>query len=894
MSINPIRTAQEVSTSYLRYLLTTFLINDPELTKQFKEQLEKVDRFVKGPILEATPPFQIGKTVEDLINEGVLSKRFRNLSGGYFPLDRPLYKHQERAILNMIIGGRNIVIATGTGSGKTEAFLIPILNHLFREAEKNSLSPGVRALLLYPMNALANDQLKRLRKLLTPCHEITFGRYTGETEEHQHKAEQLFRKNYPKEPRIPNELLSREQMREKPPHLLLTNYAMLEYLLLRPKDCEFFDGEKAVHWRFIVVDEAHTYNGAKGIEMSMLLQRLKDRIVQNQRGRLKCIGTSATLGEERSDFSRVAHFAGQLFGETFEWDEKDPARQDIVGSAREAFPDFASVWGNPNPGLYKALHTEVMNPGRKSLDRFIEISAQYNVPKAVIDHAEKVSKFSENPYQRFLYEILQGDANLQKLRENLGEKPQFIKALSKIIFPGLEEGEAYETILGLVDLSAQAKPNVESLSLLPARYHLFVRALEGAYLCLAPSPQLFLERRETVGHSGYKYPVFEMATCRRCGAIYLVGEEKNSMLRQSASISEENLDNARFYLLQMGEIQAEAPDDEDEVVAEGEEYTKKGERYILCALCGAIQREGSLFNLCSCEEQPDSRWKLIKVHSQDRQINHCSACRVWSPGLVRRFLMGQDAPVSVLTTSLYQQIPPKAPPTFQNEVDKQAKNEWAPQIGLSQDAVVQGIPRGSQMLLFSDSRQDAAFFACYLDRTYSQILRRRLIIRTLEHHASEVQTNHWRIQDIAEPLRREAEALAIFPQSYSRQEQANEVWKWLLLELMAFDRRNSLEGLGCVGFTLAKPINWSPPRPLLNKPWDLTPDEIWCLYKILLDGFRFQGALVFPDNIPPTDEAFIPRNREYYFRENGSTPQRHIFSWGSSGKGRLNRRLYFI
>lgn len=898
MNLDPIRTAQEVRGSYLRYLLTTFPINDPELTKQFREQLEQVDRFVKGPILEATPPFQTGKTVKELINEGVLSSKFHNLASEHFPLDRLLYQHQEEAVRKTIVDGRNIVIATGTGSGKTEAFLIPILNHLFHEEEKNSLSPGVRALLLYPMNALVNDQLKRLRRLLAPCPQITFGRYTGETKEREREAEEYFRKNFPKEPRIPNELLSRNAMRMTPPHILLTNYAMLEYLLLRPSDCEFFDGEKARHWRFIVIDEVHTYNGAKGIEMAMLLRRLKDRIVQSERGRLQCIATSATLGRGHKDFPEVAHFVNQLFSEPFEWEENDPIRQDVVGAARKPLLDSAPIWGEPQPELYRVWQREVGLSGISLLKRLRDVASKHGIPKKVLDSIEVTAKSSEKPHRRFLYEILRGDAHLQNLRKYLDEKPQFLKAVSPKIFPSLEEKDAQEVLTALVDLAAQAKPDVESLSLLPARYHLFVRALEGAYLSLLPVRQLFVERRATIEVDDQTYPVFEMATCRRCGAIYLVGEVRSEndscLLRQSTSISEENIDKVQFYLLQPGNIQPEVLEDDDELVAIGEESPESAERYLLCARCGAIEREGSLTSLCSCPGQSNLRWRLQKVPSQDRQVNHCPACGVRSPGVVGRFLTGQDAPVSVLTTALYQQIPAKVAATSESEPTEGEKDEWVATTVSLHLADTGTIAIGRQLLLFSDSRQDAAFFACYLDRTYSQILRRRLILLTLEKHVKEVIGNRWRIQDLVEPLRREAEELAIFPHGYSHQEQVNEVWKWILLELMAFDRRNSLEGLGCVGFTLVKSNNWNPPAPLLNQPWNLTKEEVWSLYQVLLDSFRFQGAITFPDNVSPNDETFAPRNRECYFRENGSVSKKHIFSWSSPGQGRLNRRLDYL
>ena len=136
----------------------------------------------KGPLLEATPPYQAGTTLAALAGEGVLYPAFRGLASPALPLDRPLYLHQEQAI-RKITAGRNVVVASGTGSGKTESFLVPILDALSAEHARGELGPGVRALLLYPMNALANDQIKRLRQLLADAPHITFGRYVGDTRE---------------------------------------------------------------------------------------------------------------------------------------------------------------------------------------------------------------------------------------------------------------------------------------------------------------------------------------------------------------------------------------------------------------------------------------------------------------------------------------------------------------------------------------------------------------------------------------------------------------------------------------------------------------------------------------------------------------------------------------
>ena len=123
----------------------------------------------------------------------------------------------------------------------------------------------------------------------------------------------------------------------------------------------------------------------------------------------------------------------------------------------------------------------------------------------------------------------------------------------------------------------------------------------------------------------------------------------------------------------------------------------------------------------------------------------------------------------------------------------------------------------------------------------------------------------------------------------SPQQQEAEVWKWLLYELVAVDRRNSLEGLGCLGFSLVQPAGWAPPKPL--RDWGLDENEVWTLYQLLLDGFRTKGAVQFPDTVDPESEFFAPRNREYYFRGDGTDARRHISSWVPSAKGGMNVRL---
>ena len=249
MSIEPISASKNIVNKYLRYLATTFYIKDKDYMNMFLNELKKKDEYAKGPILDFTDSFEVSNSIRDLISDGVLSSEFLRLfAKNESMLDRKLYIHQEKAI-RKVIKGKNVVVTTGTGSGKTETFLLPIFNYLMREKENGSLTSGVRALLIYPMNALVNDQIKRMRELLKDYEDITFGAYTGETKE-SYKNDDKKYSDINKEKPIKNELISREQMRDNPPHILITNYAMLEYLLLRPNDNVFFSGDYSNNWKY--------------------------------------------------------------------------------------------------------------------------------------------------------------------------------------------------------------------------------------------------------------------------------------------------------------------------------------------------------------------------------------------------------------------------------------------------------------------------------------------------------------------------------------------------------------------------------------------------------------------------------------------------------------------
>lgn len=883
-SLHPLQTTERIRQSYLRYLKTIYPFQERDLRDQFWKALETTDLLVKGPLLEASPPFKSGRSIEGLIGDGVLHPAFRSLCSPAMPLERPLYLHQEQGIDKAVHLGRNVIIATGTGSGKTEAFLIPILDHLLREQEAGSLrAPGVRALLLYPMNALANDQLKRLRRVLGHFPHITFGRYTGETKEREAEAEDAFRDQFPYEPRLKNEFISRVRMWEEPPHILLTNYAMLEYLLLRPRDCNFFDGDTAQYWRFLVLDEAHVYDGASGIEMAMLLRRLKDRVVRSEPGRLRCVATSATLGRGREDFPAVTTFAAELFGEPFEWVDEDPQRQDVVAATRLPLAALGTPWGEGTPMLYAALQQALPAdepPTRKTVDTLAEIAGQHGVSAAVVEEARRGAAGQRGPdaVNRFLYLLLRGDEHLRTLQDRLAEEPHFLSRLADNVFPDSED--ASERLISLVDLAVRARPQPESLSLLPARYHVFARALEGAFACLNAAahkameddpPRLFLRRVEECPHC--RSQVTELAICTRCGAAYVVGRlahdqdgDRQLCLRHLTGQPDDPRGERAYFLLTDHVVEL----DEDEAVAVGEDVEEiaedECEPYTFCLACGAIAPGLNASLGCGCA--PSSpKVTLRRVDLQDNaELRRCVSCGSRSnSGVVYRFLTGQDAPVSVLATSLYQALP------------------------ASMDEEMEDLPgEGRKLLAFSDSRQDAAFFAPYLERTYEQVLRRRLIMKALLEDPVG-REGHLRLQDLTRRLQQQAEEAGLFTQRQSYDERQQLMATWLMQELIAWDKRINLEGLGLLRFRLVRPERWRPPQPLLDPPWSLTPEEAWQLLSLLLDTLRQQGAVTFPSNVDPRDEAFAPRNRQLFMRGDRADARYGIFSWTPT-RGN-NRRL---
>lgn len=239
-------------------------------------------RFWPDPLVQINPRFKPGRTVAQLVAEGILHPGCAEL----FAIE--LYRHQENAIA-LASKGESYVVTTGTGSGKSLAFFIPIVDAVLR-AKETDPTPRTRAIVIYPMNALANSQMEELIKFLGDAGPVTFARYTG-----QEEAEE------------------RERIRHNPPDILLTNFMMLELLMTRQSELDRAVIRNCEGLQFLVLDELHTYRGRQGADVAMLVRRVRERLAGDA---LQCIGTSATMasGEGLGDANRkVAEVASRMF-----------------------------------------------------------------------------------------------------------------------------------------------------------------------------------------------------------------------------------------------------------------------------------------------------------------------------------------------------------------------------------------------------------------------------------------------------------------------------------------------------------------------------------------------------------------------------------------------------
>ena len=286
--MNVFNTHRQIVNDYAQYIRSFINISDPEIARKVEDSLSE-GRLWPQPLLQFNPAYEQAGTVEEVIASGLLHDDVRHIFDGY-----SLYRHQCEAI-ELGVRGRDFVVTSGTGSGKSLTYIGTIFNHLLTDRR----AEGIAAVIVYPMNALINSQTNEFNTYKNNYESsterdfpITFGQYTGQEKEERRQA-----------------------MREDPPQILLTNYMMLELLLTRVQERPI---REAIfeNLRHLVFDELHTYRGRQGADVSMLIRRIQSQCKQS----VCCIGTSATMvsvGSAESQRSEVARVARTVFGRPF-------------------------------------------------------------------------------------------------------------------------------------------------------------------------------------------------------------------------------------------------------------------------------------------------------------------------------------------------------------------------------------------------------------------------------------------------------------------------------------------------------------------------------------------------------------------------------------------------
>ncbi len=282
-----------------RDFITSFIEIADDRAREYVDQALEAGHLWPDPLLQISPSYVRGNTVDDLARQGVIQDKtariFRTESGEAVHL----YAHQEEAV-RLAAQGRSFVVTSGTGSGKSLTYFLPIIDSVVRRPDKDA---SMTALVVYPMNALVNSQYQALENYKKGYEEgtgepfpVSFARYTGAT-----RGEE------------------RDGLRKSPPHILLTNYVMAELMLVRPDDQAALDSARG-RLRFLVFDEMHTYRGRQGADVAMLIRRLKERCAGED---LIQVGTSATMISSGTALPAqrrraVAEFSSRLFGRTLD------------------------------------------------------------------------------------------------------------------------------------------------------------------------------------------------------------------------------------------------------------------------------------------------------------------------------------------------------------------------------------------------------------------------------------------------------------------------------------------------------------------------------------------------------------------------------------------------
>ena len=490
----PLQQAREVRDSVIEYIKATFRFKEKDVSDAFYRFIEdKKNGLFKGPYVSLKTPF-VSATKEESEN---------------IPLDItpsfPPYKHQLQAFrqLSMKNGHKPepTLLTTGTGSGKTECFLYPILDYCFH-CNQYERQTGVKVIIMYPMNALASDQAKRLAETIWNDPrlkgKVTAGLFVGEGVNAQ---------DYPRDMGEDHIIENRNAIIDTVPDILLTNFKMLDYGLMRQEFMPLWKGnidteEKVL--RFIVLDELHTYDGAQGTDVANLIRRLKLKL-NLPKASLCPIGTSATIGNGEDSKARLCEYATNVFGEQFR-------EECVIEEHRIPVEEFidAVTMGLPDGKLIK----ECVFGSDDTVESYIRRLCKYWLKKSDATPVEAGQILRRMGITRDLLMALKdGILTVDELKDRLEDNADFRRLRQQ--YSDKTCMIAIENLLALVAYAKRPLSGTKTVPMLYMQVQLWQRELSGILRYVQKEPEFVWRGSLKTDDDRVALPMY---FCRDCGA----------------------------------------------------------------------------------------------------------------------------------------------------------------------------------------------------------------------------------------------------------------------------------------------------------------------------------------------------------------------------------------
>ncbi len=676
MPLHPITVVDRVIDEYRNYLLTEFRARDERLRAALVDALDRQGFLAQEPFFQAHRPFKEGARWGDLGLDARLAAVMEVRSGSPHA-----YLHQSEAIETLLgADPRPVVVTTGTGSGKTECFLLPVIQNAIDDAVKFHKHSGLTAILVYPMNALANDQEERIRGYLadsghTYVKVAKYDRSTSATD--------------------------RQALRAHPPHILLTNYMMLEYLLVRPADRDaLFANHRC---RFLVLDEVHTYRGSLGANIALLVRRLRAHLA----------GARQEWGaEDPSDRSRFPELLPVATSATIKSvDEAGRAPGEVKALRDAAVREFLEKLTGVESARFAVIGEALSDVAVPTSARWTPEPVDVEPPDASDEAGVRrgLARLAGLPETATPDEAGPRAGILWDLQERLIKRPRSVSDLADEILNTVPEraGADPEAIRRevLFALTVGAALSDGTPGALRLRTHRFIRGGWKFARCVDPAcGQIHAKGETECSACGRK--TAPLYICRGCGAhtLRFVGadEPSDALLEPRHDAGAEGMD----WMLYEGPV--EAGDDED-LAAEGGENGggRRATGHVGGKMKGRTIHAGS-FDPATCafsNGEADYPEKVVLAPARNR----CLVCggTAGSRDILTPVALGTSAAVRVVAEGLVESL------ADQNK--DRPKHDGK-----------------ERLLIFSDSRQDAAHQARFITYAGRYDRMRRNLCRLLK------------------------------------------------------------------------------------------------------------------------------------------------------------------